>query len=121
MRSRIKTGDVFQIRKNGPNYISLGKVTDTEGNNFIAATRNGNITYSGQMKTVRGGTRKPKIHVLGGNAVKRIHGTRTVDLESVGRTDRTLASHLTRTTSRNGILSDAPNLLVQIADLERSL
>ena len=119
MRSRIKTGDVFQITKNGPNYISLGKVTDTDNNEYIAATKNGNINPNGVMKP-RTGRSKGRIHILPSTTVKRVHGHRPVDIPSVCQVHRRLSSHLVRTTNRDGVLSDAPNLLTQIADLRRS-
>lgn len=126
MLSRVKTGDVFQIRKNGPNYITLGKVRDRDGIEYISATKNGNIGLDGKMKRASLPTgdrpaRKPKIHVIKGNDVKRIHSSRPIDLESVTSRNRRLASHLERTDGRNGIRVEAPNILSQIADLEAAL
>ena len=120
MRSRIKTGDLFQIRKNGRNYLALGKVTDTEGNDFIAATLNGNVDYSGKMKR-RTGVGRGKVHILNSHNVKRIHGHRTVDIESVTRTQPRLRNHLGRTDGRSGVITEAPNVLAQIAELQASI
>jgi len=120
MFSRIKTGDVIQIRKNGPNYIALGKVRDNEGVEYIAATKNGNVTQGGEMKKGLG-QQKPKIHIISGNRVKRVHGSRSVNMESVVSVNRRLSSHLQRTTGRNGIVTEAPNLMAQIAELRIAL
>ena len=121
MRSRVKTGDVIQIRQNGPNYIALGKVRNNEGVEFIAATRNGNITTSGKFKKALPGAPKPKVHVIPGYSVKRVHGNRAVDLESVASQDRVLGRHLTRTTRSSGVNVDAPNLIAQLAELQAGL
>lgn len=120
MRSRARTGDVMQIRKNGPNYIVLGKVTDTDGVEFLAATRNGNITAGGIMKAGRN-NQKPKVHIISGSSVKRIHGNRSIDMESVVSSDRRLNSHLSRTTISNGVPTDAPNIMAQLNELRASL
>lgn len=120
MRSHVKTGDVIQIRRNGPNYIALGKVVDREGNQFIATTRNGNVTQSGKLK--RGtGNHRPKIQLIYGGEVKRVHGNREVDMESVVSGNRRVGRHLQRTTRRTGVVTDAPNIMEQLHDLQASL
>jgi len=125
MSSRVKTGDVFQIRRNGRNYVSLGKVVDNEGSEYVAATLNGNISYSGEMKSphlVGRQRRKAKIHVIAGTKIQRVNGFRTVNLESVTRIQGDgVANHLVRTTTRNGVETDAPNILTQIRDITSSL
>jgi len=126
MRSNVKTGDVLQIRSNGTNYICLGKVVDHENNEYIAATKNGNISYDGKMRkgTLVNSqmTIKPKIHVLRAGSVKRIHSNRTVDLESVSRVQgQGLTSHLIRTNSRTGVEVEAPNILATIREIANSI
>lgn len=124
MHSKVKTGDVIQIRKNGPNYIALGKVRDNEGVEYIAATKNGNISQSGAMKSphrVDGSVRRPKIHIISGDRVKRVHGNRHVDMGSVVGSDNRLSTHLQRTTGRNGVHTDAPNIMAQIQELNAAL
>lgn len=117
MRSKVKTGDVIQIRRNGPNYVSLGKVRDGEGQEFLVATRNGNLTLGGQMKASQPG-RRPKIKLIRGDEVKRVHGSRPVDMESIlQRTDARLRRHLQRTTGTTGIVTEAPNIAAQVAEL----
>jgi hypothetical protein len=116
MRSRVKTGDVIQIRRNGPNYITLGKVKDGEGVEFLAVTRNGNITECGKMKAPTS-TAKPRVHIISGDSVKRVHGRRLVDMQSVISNDRRLGKHLTRTTTSTGIVTSAPNIAAQLEEL----
>ena len=120
MKSRVKTGDIFQIRKNGPNYITVGKVTDRYGNELIAATKNGNIDYSGNMKK-RTGCSKGKIHILYPHEVKRIHGHRAINIASVEKVQPRIARHVVHTDRRNGVLIEAPNILAQILDLQVSM
>jgi len=120
MRSRVKTGDVIQIRKNGPNYITLGKVRDAEGTELIATTRNGNITVGGKLK-MGTGNQKPKVVLIYPKSVKRIHGSRPIDMESVVARNRVLSRHLTRTTRSTGVVADAPNIMEQVAELQASL
>ena len=124
MYSKVKTGDVIQIRKNGPNYIALGKVRDHEGYEYIAATKNGNITLGGEMKRGHGaGTsnRSPKIHLIDGSKVKRVHANRSVNIESVCNENRRLSTHLQRTNGRTGISVNAPNIMAQIDDLKAAI
>jgi len=116
MRSRVKTGDVIQIRRNGPNYIALGKVRDHNGKEYVAATKNGNVTVSGKMK--RGQT---KIHIIKGDDVKKVHSSRNVDMASVCNSDRRLGNYLERTTRSNGVKTNAPNIMAQLQDLQTSL
>ena len=128
MYSKVKTGDVIQFRKNGPNYIALGKVRDADGVEWIAATKNGNITQGGAMvqpnpdrRNSRGEVITPKIHIIGGDKVKRVHAHRSVDMASVCNVNRRLSTHLQRTNGRNGIPTEAPNIMVQIQDLAAAM
>lgn len=128
MRSKIKTGDVIQITKNGPNYITLGKVRGNDDVDYLAVTRNGNISQGGFLKrghpsTLATGPRviKPTIHVIGGARVKKVHSHRPVDMESIVRGSRRMSTHLQRTTRITGVFTDAPNVLVQIAELEAAI
>lgn len=124
MRSRVRTGNVIQIRNHGPNYIVLGKVQrpqeDGTTRDYICATRNGNITSDGKLK--RGDAdQKPKIHAFASHQVKRVHATRTVDVESVTTRNRTLRRVLSPTNGRNGVAVDAPNIVVQLSELTAAL
>lgn len=128
MRSKIKTGDVFQIKKNGTNYVTLGKVVGPDGIELVTATKNGNIGPDGKLKlghqhpTQPNKRVKPKIHVLVPSSVKKVHSNRRVDMESVIATGGTLVrSHLQRTTASNGVTIQAPNIIAQLADLKASL
>lgn len=116
MRSKVKTGDVIQIRRNGPNYIALGKVVDAEGVEHLAITRNGNITDGGMLKRSHPG-RRPKVTIIDGDSIRRVHGTRSVDMESVMTLDRRLARHLQRTTQSTGVATEAPNIAAQLSEL----
>lgn len=116
MRSKVKTGDVIQIRKNGPNYITLGKVVDNEGVEHLATTKNGNVTLSGRLKA-GSANKKPRIHIVKGSDVKRVHGNRSINMESVISQDRRLGRHLRRTTASNGVITGATNIMAQIRDL----
>jgi hypothetical protein len=104
----------------GPNYVALGKVTDNEGNTFVAATKNGNITESGKLKAGRQ-DQTPKIHVIGGTRIKRIHSNRNIDLEQVCSNHRELGSHLERSNGRDGVATEAVNIPAQLREIEASL
>lgn len=120
MKSKLKTGDVFQIRKNGRNYIALGKTTDNEGREFVCATLNGNINPDGTMRS-RTGKGKAIIHAHAGTSVKRVHGHRSVDLVSVATVHPRVSRHLQQTDTRTGVLTDAANLIQQIREITASL
>jgi len=120
MRSKVRTGDVFQITKNGPNYVALGKVRDNEGEDFIVATRNGNVTKGGEYKKSTG-RNKPKVIIIPGTKVNRIHSNRIVNVDSAKSQDRRLNQHLCRTTSTTGVITEAPNIMVQIRELASNL
>lgn len=121
MRSKVKTGDVIQIRRNGPNYIALGKVKDAQGEEFLVITRNGNITCGGELKRSQAG-RKPIMRVISGKEVKRVHGSRSVDMATViNGIDRRISRHLHRTTSTTGVTTEAPNIAAQLADLASAI
>ena len=120
MQSKVKTGDVFQIRKHGPNYIALGRVKDNDGNVFVAATKNGNVSQKGKFKKTSIKS-SPKIQILGGDKIFRVHSNREVDMDSIVRNNKKVARFIERTTYRNGVTTEASNILVQISDLISNL
>ena len=120
-RSKVKTGDIFQIRSNGRNYVALGKVEKARtGESFVVGTLNGNINPDGTFKK-RTGRGKGKIKLFRGNDVKRIHQNRTVDVSSVGRVHSVFSTKLQRTTNRNGIVTQCNNVFETIRELHRDL
>lgn len=120
-RSKVRTGDVFQIRKNGRNYVALGKVEKRRtGEIFIAATLNGNINPDGTFKR-KTGTSKGKIKLLRGNEIERIHQNRVVDISSIANVHSRLATKLQRTNGRNGVVTVGHNVPQTIRELKASL
>jgi len=110
MSTRLKTGDVFQIRRNGRNYIALGKAKDADGNQYVVATLNGNIGKEGKMRKKNGRSKSHVILQMGSN-VKRIHDRRSVDIDSVYSVHRRLRNKIKLTDGRTGISTDAISLL----------
>jgi len=120
MLSKIKTGDVFQIRKNGRNYVTIGKAENREGDKFVVATLNGNINMNSNMKR-RTGLGKAKVRLFKDTDVKRIHAHRQIAIESVCAVHPRLRSKIRATTRRTGVVTNANNLLEQYKDIQSGL
>jgi predicted dinucleotide-utilizing enzyme len=120
MLSKIKTGDVFQIRNNGRNYVALGKAENREGDKFVVATLNGNINPNGCMK-IRTGRGKGKVRLFKDTNIKRVHAQRTVDVASVGAVHPRLRNKIKPTNRKTGVVTKAANLLEQYKDIQSGL
>ena len=123
MTTKVRTGDVFQRTKTGPNYIALGKAV-FNGQPYVIAVKNGKIKEDGKAKIGqrivasrssklgRKGTR-PVLHAFKPTDIYRIHDNRHVDINSVWGLGNavSLDQPVRRMNRRNGVQIEAKRLI----------
>jgi hypothetical protein len=128
--SRIKTGDIVQIRTYGQNYIVLGKAEHNDGSERIVLFKNGMIKNNGQVRKIAKTKRyrlgktiiiekKPIIKIVKPYSIKRVHYQRDIDLLSVRRKYPKLSTILQWMDGRSGVKVSAPHIMDVTSRLER--